>query len=254
MAKRLLLVLLVILLGTGGYGVYRYFSQDTRHDVVMRHADQFAAIERRLSALAPGISSALTEDSDTACRDVRKGARLFRYDQDDPAGNNLGMVTYDQLTDPAKASGTWDFINTDLARYVAASAPGHHRTSGDNEFASDTYTRSVEAMAKVRYVLVVKTHLTEGGDGSQESSHDHIDDLLGFDGVIADLRSRKVLCTVAGYGAIDDPGVWYSYPLDAGSAEREQRADDAVDEQLHSDATSELEWQLNHLRHGHFAL
>jgi hypothetical protein len=236
-----------------GAGAFFYFSRDTRHDVVLRHAAEFAAIRQQLARLSGVIKPPPPpprEIPPTGCSGVPAGARLFTYDEDDTARTNTGLVTYPQMRDPASPAGKWSVIEPDLARYVAAAAPGYRPTDADNQWASDEYSRWVATMARVRYVVVVWTKPSEGFE-----QNGPWDDTLGIEAHVADLRSGKSVCFVHAVGGLSDRDrIYYGYPLGGGPEIRKERANEAIGDSLRSDGMNEFEKKLNSLGHGHFDL
>ncbi|MFB4316690.1 hypothetical protein [Actinomadura sp. 21ATH] len=242
---------LILVLGVGA-AVF-YFNQDTRHDVMMRHEAEFATIRQQLARLAsvvrPPPPPPRTIPS-TGCNGVPPGARPFKFDRGDAAGTNTGLVTQAQLRDPAGPAGEWSVIEPDLARYVAATAPGYRPTEADEERASEEFGRWVQAMANVRYVVVVWTDRSEGF-----AQNGPWDDTLGVEAHIADLRTGKSLCFVHAAGGLGDRGrILYAYPGNGGPGAREESASEAVDSILRSAGKTELEKKLNGLGRGHFDL
>lgn len=249
MPKRIALLLVPVI----GIGVLFYFSRDTRHDVVMRHAAEFATVRQQLARLSGVIKPPPPpprEIPSTGCSGVPAGTRLFQYDKDRTAGTNTGLVTYGQLSDPASPAGKWSVIEPDLARYIAAAASGYRPTGADKERASEDFTGWVEAMANVRYVVAVWTDRSEGF-----AQNGPWDDTLGVEAHIADLRSGRILCFVHAAGGLQDRArVLYGYPLDGGPAARRESANEAVETSLISAGTAAFEKKLNSLGHGRFAL
>ncbi|XVQ08898.1 hypothetical protein ACQP1W_41135 [Spirillospora sp. CA-255316] len=248
MIKRTVIALLALAVAAGGFS---YFSRDTRHDVVMRHAAEFATIRGQLARLAAVIKPPPPPPRSipsTGCGGVPAGARLFKYDHDDMTGTNTGLVTYDQLRDPSRPAGKWAVTGTALAGYVAAAAPGYRPTDADREWASEEYTRSVETMAKARYVVAIWTRHTEGFQ-----QNGPWDDTLGVEAHIADLRTGKSLCFVHAAGGLRDR-VYYAYPRDAGPDVQRQRAGEAIESRLRTAGTAAFEQKLNSLGHGPFDL
>jgi hypothetical protein len=244
--KRIVIPLLALAVGAGAF---LYFGRDTRHDVVLRHAAEFAAIRHQLARLATVIKPPPPPPRRipaTHCDGAPP--EPFKYDHDDMAGTNTGLVTYDQLRNPSVPAGRLSVVDTALARYVAAATPGYRSTEADNEWADDEYTRSVETMAKVRYVVAVWTRHSEGF-----KENGPWDDTLGVEAHIADLRTGRSLCFVHAAGGLNDR-VHYAYPRDAAPDVQRQHADEAIEARLRSAATTALEQKLNTLNHGPFNL
>ncbi|MFC5748559.1 hypothetical protein [Actinomadura rugatobispora] len=246
MIKRAVIALLALAVGAGAFF---YLTRDTRHDVVMRHAAEFTAIRGQLARLAAVIKPPPPPPRRipaTHCDGVPP--EPFKYDHDDLTGTNTGLVTYDQLKNPSAPAGKWSVTTTDLAHYVAAATPGYRPTDADKQRADDAYTRSVETMAKVRYVVAVWTNHSEGFE-----QNGPWDDTLGVEAHIADLRTGKSLCFVHAAGGLSDR-VHYAYPRDGGPGAQREHATEAIENNLRAAGATAFEQKLNTLGHGPFNL
>src|ERR1700754_381266 len=187
------ILIMVAVLVTAGAGVYLWNREPkTRHQVILRHEDDFARIRTQLNKIATLIPPPGKNES-AACNGITGDERPFHYDHNDIDSSNTALIGHGQLRDPAAASKEdWEYRNFDLAEHITAISPGHRPTEADLSEADDEDVRNIEAMAKVRYVMVIRVN--EVTFPYIFAASDPV--LIDFDATIAELSTQKVLCTI----------------------------------------------------------
>lgn len=243
MSRRALIPLLLLALGAGAYLWDR--DPETRRQVILRHAAEFEVIRKQLYEIAAVVPPPEKKDF-AACGGISTGERPFHYDYDQPAASNTALVSYEQLRDPATTEGSWKIPSFSLAEYIAASSPDHQPTAADGYEADDEDVKEIEAMARVRYVVVIRVI-----DITPPSIYEISKPvLIDFDASIVELSTQKVLCTITTQAEAESA---YLYSYTEGADKQQEKAE-AYRDHISRAGSRILEERLNSLGRGTFDL
>lgn len=221
----------VLALAIVAAGATWYLTQDTVRDVDLRHAARFQDIRTALHDIAHVLPPE-GEIRDTGCPGVPEGEQLFDHpdvrEQQYPSDvGNTVVLTPEQLTDPT----SW--LRQNLSNYMPA---------------DKNYEPYVEAVTRVRYVVVPRTFNVDIGPADALT---FTSATAGAEAVIADLTTRTILCSVTTNATLAANEISYTY-RDPGH--RDENARTAITSAVRNSAMTALQFKLDVLRHGEIDL
>ncbi|MET9629393.1 hypothetical protein ABZX92_18210 [Lentzea sp. NPDC006480] len=208
-------------------GATWYLTQDTVRDVDLRHAARFQTMREALHDIAQALPQE-GQVRDTGCPGVPEGEQLFDHpdvhaQQYPRSVGNTVVLTPQQLTDPTS------LLRQNFHDYLPA---------------DEDYEPYVEAVSRIRYVVVPRTFNVDIGPV----------DALTFTGatasaeaVIADLTTRTILCSVTTTATLAANEISYTY---RDPEHRDENAKAAIASAVTNSAMTALQFKLDVLRHG----